>query len=176
MFWGPWHVMKWGNYNASQTAAARVIVEVFDAAGLPDCITAAALANAYAESALNPAAVGDGGKSIGLFQLHERGAGSGMSVAERKDPRINAKTIIDREVNQPAGARLRRAAAAGASVAKLTVIFAEDLERPFDLSARATPEAHAREAARREAIAVRMFGESARRPGFFTGLPPELRA
>lgn len=44
-----------------------------------------ALAVARKESSLNPSAVGDAGKAIGLFQLHE-GAASDVGIADRNDP------------------------------------------------------------------------------------------
>jgi soluble lytic murein transglycosylase-like protein len=47
-----------------------------------------------AESEGNPNAIGDRGKSIGLFQLHEQGLGYGMSKEERLDPAWNAKIAI----------------------------------------------------------------------------------
>lgn len=42
------------------------------------------------ESGGRPDAVGDGGASVGLFQLHERGYGHGMGDS-RYDPEINAE-------------------------------------------------------------------------------------
>lgn len=59
---------------------------------LGDVIRAAILNAAY-ESDLDPGAVGDEGRSVGLFQLHESGAGAGMSVALRKNPAANAMRI-----------------------------------------------------------------------------------
>src|SRR5262249_261868 len=53
-----------------------------------------ALAVAMAESGLNPKARGDGGHSIGLFQLNDQGEGAGMSVAQREDPYTNAVTAL----------------------------------------------------------------------------------
>lgn len=53
----------------------------------------AAIINAAYESDLDPRAVGDEGRSIGLFQLHEGGAGAGMSVALRENPAANAARI-----------------------------------------------------------------------------------
>lgn len=50
----------------------------------------AAVANAYAESRLNPRAVGDGGSAVGLFQVHPWGG----SEATRMDPATNARLIF----------------------------------------------------------------------------------
>lgn len=46
-----------------------------------------------AESGGRPDAVGDSGHSVGLFQLHDQGYGSGMGDA-RYDPRINAERAV----------------------------------------------------------------------------------
>lgn len=89
-----------------------------------------AVCNAYAESRLNPEAEGDSGKSVGLFQLHESGAGKGMSVEARKNSQLNTRRII--EVCQgPDGAALR--AARGKSPNwELTRLFAHHIERCYE--------------------------------------------
>ncbi|MFN8533832.1 MAG: lytic transglycosylase domain-containing protein [Dehalococcoidia bacterium] len=43
------------------------------------------------ESGWRADAVGDGGHSVGLTQLHDAGLGAGMSVDERKDPETNLR-------------------------------------------------------------------------------------
>lgn len=43
------------------------------------------------ESSGYPHAVGDGGASVGLFQLNDNGLGAGMSVAQRRDPEANIR-------------------------------------------------------------------------------------
>lgn len=102
-------------------------------------ITLAAIINAKHESGLNPEIAGDGGNSIGLFQLHSKGAGRNLTVEYRQDPINNINTIIDREVFNIArpgvnfgGRNLIERALAGASVKELTQIFARDIERPLD--------------------------------------------
>lgn len=117
--------------SSFQREMANIIEEEFLAAGLPRSIAAAAIVNAKAESGLNPGAVGDGGHSIGLFQLNDWGAGKNMSVEERKDPRVNAKKII-KVVLGGFGNALRERAAAGASISELAAIFSRDIERPRD--------------------------------------------
>ena len=82
------------SFSPSQLKMAKVIAKEFRKAGLPANIAAAAIANAWHESRLNPEAVGDNGQSVGLFQLYDRGAGAGMTVEERKDPKINTQKII----------------------------------------------------------------------------------
>ena len=57
----------------------------------------AAVANAIAESSLDPNAHATGGEdSVGLFQCNRNGgAGTGFSVAELKDPEVNIRIIAD---------------------------------------------------------------------------------
>jgi hypothetical protein len=49
-----------------------------------------------AESRGNPQAVGDGGHSVGLFQLHDQGVGSGLSVSRRHDPVLQFELMMGR--------------------------------------------------------------------------------
>lgn len=63
-------------------------------------LASAALANAYAESRLDPLAGGDVDargvpQAIGLFQLHSGGAGKGMSIADRVDPIRATRRILE---------------------------------------------------------------------------------
>lgn len=92
-----------------------------------DWLVPAAVANAYAESRLDPGAVGDGGLSVGLFQLHARGGGAGMSVSERVVPELNARRIFE-IVAGPQGAAVR-AARGEATHAELARLFAHHIER-----------------------------------------------
>lgn len=124
----------------------EVIEREFTAAGYPLEVAAAAVVNAYAESGLNPLAVGDSGNSVGLFQLNLRGAGRGMSVASRQDPTANARTLIARE-RQALGAVTLKAQE-GASLAQLAALFSTLVERP---KYKAAAEAH------RAALALRLF-------------------
>lgn len=119
--------------RSSQLEAARIIEEEFKTAGLtnPNLI-AAAIINANYESGLipeNTGALARGEDSVGLFQLNAGGAGKGMSIADRKDPRINTRRIIE-EIKGPHGKRLRPRALAGASVQELSYLFCYDIERP----------------------------------------------
>lgn len=50
------------------------------------------LAIAMVESSLNPSAIGDEGHSVGMFQLHDQGAGAGMSIQDRLYPANSAQT------------------------------------------------------------------------------------
>ena len=144
-----------GKLSASQLANARIIEEEFKAAGLQNSIIAAAIVNAYAESGLRAGTGGDHGNSIGLFQLHAKCAGRGLSVEQRKNPRINTKTILQREVLTRRGDRLRNEARNGASVQKLAIIFSQDIERP---GAWKTTSGTKRASGRLVGIAKKIFG------------------
>ena len=109
----------------------NIIQSEFAQAGFGANAIAAAVTNAYAESGLNPLASGDGGHSIGLFQLNDWGAGAGMTVAYRHDPTNNTRGIL-RVVKGKFGADFRRRAAEGAQADELAAIFARDIERPAD--------------------------------------------
>lgn len=122
-----------------------IIEREFAAAGWNSAVAAAAIVNAYAESSLNPRAIGDGGKSVGLFQLHEKGGGAGMSVAERQDPTLNTRRIIE-ETSRAAGFRL--IAATTNDIPTLAAAFSTYVERPAD---------KAGEESRRRNLAARIF-------------------
>jgi len=131
----------------------QIIAAEFAAAGLPTNAIAAAIVNSYAESGLNPTIPGDGGHSIGLFQLNDWGAGHGLTVEFRQDPTNNTRTILQREVLTNRGATFRRRAKEGASVAELAAIFARDIERPKHTAAAMSG---------RSALAIQMFPSLAR--------------
>ena len=70
----------------------KIVAEVAKQLGV-DPTTA--VADMLVESGGNNKAAGDGGHSIGLFQLNDAGGeGTGMSVAEREDPRHNAEIAL----------------------------------------------------------------------------------
>lgn len=110
-------------------------------------IIAAAIVNAGYESWFDPMnKTGDGGKAVGLFQLHSGGAGRGMTVAQRQNPIVNTETITNELImamNTPPGQsseirgevyKLMVDAATGEnpSVADWTFAFTVDVERPWD--------------------------------------------
>jgi hypothetical protein len=61
--------------------------------GFGERLIRAAVINAYAESDLNPAAVGDRGRSVGVFQLNSRGLGHNMTKSDRMDVKIATEKI-----------------------------------------------------------------------------------
>lgn len=117
--------------SAAQISAARTVADRFSAAGYHLPMIRAALANAYAESSLNPLAIGDQGRSVGLFQLYDKGAGAGMSVELRQNAAANTDRIIQ-EVNNYGKKRLLPAYASGKDAATLADLFCQDIERPAD--------------------------------------------
>jgi hypothetical protein len=81
------------SFSPSQYSMMEIIEAELTAAGLTPMAIVGAIANAIHESRLSPTAIGDKGKSVGLFQLNIDGAGSGMSVEERQDPAKNTQRI-----------------------------------------------------------------------------------
>lgn len=77
----------------AQRAIVHLIEEEATAAGL-GFLGPALVANAYAESRLDPLAAGDAGHSVGLFQLYDKGLGAGMSVEDRQNPRLNTRAVL----------------------------------------------------------------------------------
>lgn len=117
--------------SADQLRMVDVIEAAFSGAGYSLATTAAAVVNAYAESRLNPLAVGDSGRSIGLFQLNTvKGAGIGYTRDQLVNPERNASVLLAREAR--ALAKVESEAAAGASVASLAGSFSRLVERPKD--------------------------------------------
>lgn len=111
--------------NRRQRSMETLIGYHFGRAGL-SWLTDAAVVNAWHESALDPNAIGDSGLSVGLFQLHERGAGAGLSVEARQDPDANILRIIQEAEQRGASAQR------GRSNAELTVWFANQVERCWE--------------------------------------------
>jgi hypothetical protein len=117
--------------NNEQRSYAAIIEREFLAAGYSPMLVAAALVNAYAESRLDPTAVGDHGVSIGLFQLNTaRGAGIGYSISELKDPTRNTQVLL--KVEKRAIAKVQAAIDAGAGLSEAAGLFSKYVERPGD--------------------------------------------
>jgi len=116
---------------------AKIIVSEFLAAGYSPRMALAAVTNAIAESQLANTATGDGGASVGLFQLHERGGGKGLSAEQRQNPVLNTQRIISElraayRSTWQGYPSLADAEAAGADVGELAGLFAVHVERPAD--------------------------------------------
>lgn len=116
--------------SASQAQMANLILGRVQAAGWSPVVAAAAVANAYRESRLNPLASGDHGHSRGLFQLNDNGgAGVGMSVADRQNPEKNIDRIL-REMK--ASKAFSAVAGTSLSIPDVAKAFCVYVERPAD--------------------------------------------
>lgn len=142
--------------SAAQRAMAALIESRFVAAGIPAEIIAGAIANAYAESRLNPAALADepnGTQSAGLFQLNDHGAGRGMTIAERQDPAKNIAGILA-EYRRGYGNALENAYQSGIrDIGQFAALWTVHLERPQNAE---------HEGVIRRALAYRLFPAWAR--------------
>ena len=138
--------------TASQASMANLILSRMQSAGWSPFVAAAAVANAYRESRLNPLAFGDHGHSQGIFMLNDNGgAGVGMSVADRQNPEKN----IDRIMQQMRASKSFSAlAATSLSIPDLAKAFCVYVERPADKAV---------EGAKSEAYALTLF------PPIFSG-------
>ena len=85
-----------GGLADQKKAMAELIVSAFATAGYGKAQQVAAVANAIAESNLNPKARATAGEdSVGLFQLNRNGGlGTGHPVADLEDPATNTSLII----------------------------------------------------------------------------------
>jgi uncharacterized protein (TIGR02594 family) len=112
---------------------AKMIVEKFAAAGFGRFQQIAALANAIAESRLNPKAHNTSGEdSVGLFQLYRgRGVGGTHSVAELMVPEFNTDLIL-------AVAKKYAAFAKADTLEKAVDVFVRRVERPRDQDGEST--------------------------------------
>lgn len=79
--------------GVEKAAVAQEIETHLTRLGFSDRLARAATINAYAESKLNPEAVGDNGNSVGVFQLNSKGLGRKMTHDDRKDVRKSAERI-----------------------------------------------------------------------------------
>jgi len=104
---------------------AELIRSKFKAAGFSDIQAEAAVANAVAESGLNPNAHNTRGEdSVGLFQMNRNGGlGTGHSVESLKDPNYNIDLAI-------AAAKKSEAFLKSNTIDDAVAAFVRDVERP----------------------------------------------
>lgn len=79
--------------GVEKAAVAQEIETHLTRLGFSDRLARAATINAYAESKLNPSAVGDHGNSVGVFQLSSKGLGRKMSYDDRRNVKKSAEKI-----------------------------------------------------------------------------------
>lgn len=144
--------------SAAKRENAQIILDEFMVAGLPSGVALAAIVNAEAESGLNPLAAGDGGHSIGLFQINDL-RGTVKYDFDRTEPHANTRWIIkeydrlDTKTgkigNYTANRSLDQMYNDGATVADMAAEFAAIVERPKDIPG---------EQVKRRALARALFG------------------
>jgi hypothetical protein len=131
----------------TQQDVADMIRRKFKGAGFSDVQAEAAVANAYAESRLNPMARNNNGKedSIGLFQMNRKGGlGSGYSVEQLQDPEFNIDLAI-------AAAKKSKNFTNASNIQDAVAAFVKDVERPANQPA---------EIAKRTDIAMNVTGKN----------------
>jgi hypothetical protein len=143
---------------------AQIILDEFRVAGFPAGVALAAVANAEAESGLNPFAEGDHGHSIGLFQINDI-RGTVQYDFDRTDARANTRWIIkeydrlDKKSGQIGNYTTSRSLDQyfqdGVNLADMTAEFAAIVERPGDIEG---------EKYKRRGIARSLFGGYANHP------------
>ncbi len=119
-------VSKSLNFDDEQKETAMRVERRMREHGFSDELITAALVNAYAESELDSRAVGRAGER-GIFQLHPKGLGSGMSVHEMQDVKSSVDRIA-RAVKK--SKKMMRLESSQASVAEHTAAFCTEIERP----------------------------------------------
>jgi hypothetical protein len=106
---------------------ANMIVSKFADAGFGRNQQLSALANAIAESALDPAARANSpDDSVGLFQISRRALGSGRTVQELEDAGTNISLVIE-------AAKKASDFAAGATLQDAVAVFVRKVMRPADV-------------------------------------------
>lgn len=116
--------------SEQQKEVSYIIEKEFDEMGIAPNITAAAIVNAMAESKLNPNAVGDGGKSVGAFQLHKNGLGKNLSFDDRTNIYTSANIIGVQILKND---RLNYLDNKNAKISTLSNVFVEDIMRPLKI-------------------------------------------
>lgn len=119
------------NITDDQKEVALVVEKELDEINVSKNIIAAAIVNAVAESKLNPEAIGDKGKSVGVFQLHKNGLGNKLSVEERKNVSISTYIVGIQILKDD---KLSDRDSNGASISELASIITEDIMRPKEIS------------------------------------------
>jgi hypothetical protein len=121
---------------------AQKILDAFAAAGFGQFQQVAALANAIAESNLNPAAHIDGGDEWGLFLLNRRaGFGIGHTPDELTNPDVNIGIMVME-------AKKKTKFVAASSLDEAVEIFVRQIEQPANVNS---------EVIRRQQIARQLF-------------------
>ena len=114
------------NVKPENRPNADLIVNAFAAAGFGRNQQVAAVANAIAESALNPMAHALGEDSVGLFQCRRiKGLGGNNSVEKLQDPNFNTQLVIAEAKKFPSFMN-------AADLQTAVFEFVKNVERPAD--------------------------------------------
>ena len=125
---------KWPkSINERKLNNARIIEQAVRAAGFDERVVKAAIANAWRESGLNEAAIGDGGAAIGLFQVHPWGG----SKEYRANAANNVQLMLQKEAlaNTWFGRKFREVVNSGGSAEDVADAWCRYLERPANKDA-----------------------------------------
>jgi len=172
------NVEKMANLSATQRKSLIAIIEVCGKTaqdkGWPlSPILCACVANAVAESALNPMAVGDGGHAFGLYQFNDAGSTSlgttlrkaGWKTSDLQDPASGTVAILWEAMKS---SRFRTACATG-TVAQATRYFCLDAERPANAAAEAEERVGIARAWLQDAKQLNLAGADVDRAAFWSG-------
>jgi hypothetical protein len=115
------------NLTDEQKEASYIIEEQFDEMEIPVNITAAAIINAYAESGLNTEIIGDGGDSVGVFQLNINGLGNKLTNDMKTNLYTNSNIVGIQVLKNKS---LIEADKNNKDIPYLTAIFTKEIMRP----------------------------------------------
>ena len=118
------------NMDFEQQRISEIIENNLKSMEIPNNIIAAAIVNGVAESKLDSNAIGDNGKSIGVFQLHNNGLGNKISPYYRKNVHVNSSVVAIQILKNK---RLFDKDKHKASISELTAIIAKDIMRPDNI-------------------------------------------
>lgn len=113
-----------------QREVSHIIENELKEMEIPDNIIAASIVNAVAESELNPNASGDGGDSVGAFQLNINGLGSKLTVDERQNLYTTANIIGIQILKND---KLFKLEQNEATIPELTATFAQYIMNPSNI-------------------------------------------
>jgi hypothetical protein len=113
-----------------QREVSHVIENELKEMDIPDNIIAASIVNAVAESNLNPNAAGDGGDSIGAFQLNINGLGKKLTIDERQNLYTTANIVGIQILKND---KLFELEQRKATIPELTALFAQYIMNPSNI-------------------------------------------
>ena len=120
--------------EADRVLIARRVEAQLIEAGIHPRMARAAVVNAYAESGLNPFAVGDHGMSVGIFQLRTGGLGHKMTVEQRMNVRKSTARVARAVLKDESLMKMQRDCA---SLSDMVKAFTIRIERPKDAKRKA---------------------------------------